>query len=175
MRNITNESENIAELQRYLREIYHADSSVPLVNPDGIYGDETRESVRRFQTDNGISPTGRVDLHTWNEIYRAYLKANEKNSRPSGIYPFSEYGDGYEITEGENSDTVAIIQLMLKLLSAFYDDIEGTEKEGVYNEKTANDIKAFQKRNQMTPTGNIDKMTWNALAREYNRLAKVDN
>lgn len=174
MRNITNESENIFELQRYLREIHHADGSLPLVNPDGIYGSETAEAVRKFQTDNGITPSGRVDNHTWNEIYKAYLKALETNSPPRGITPFPEYGN-YEITEGENSDTVSMIQLILKLLSEFYDDISGNERGGIYNGATMEDVKAFQKRAALPITGNINKATWNALASEYNRLTKVNN
>ncbi len=174
MRNITNENENIAELQRYLREIYHADGSVPLVNPDGIYGSETADAVRKFQSDNGISATGRADFATWNAIHDAYIKALEKNSSPREIYPFPAYGN-YEITEGESSDIVVIIQLMLKMLSYFYDDIGGTEKDGIYNEQTAKDIKTFQKRAGVPVTGRIDKITWNALASEYNRLMKVEN
>ncbi len=172
MRNITNERENISELQRYLREIYHSDGSVPLVNPDGIYGAETTTAVRKFQSDNGIPVTGKVDNATWNAIYTAYLKALENNSPPRGIYPFPKYGN-YEIYEGENSDTVAIIQLMLKVLSDFYDDIDGNERDGIYNEKTMNDIKTFQKRAGIPITGIINKLTWNALASEYNRLGNV--
>lgn len=174
MRNITNENENIAELQRYLREIYHADGSVPLVNPDGIYGSETADAVRKFQSDNGMSATGRADFATWNAIYEAYIKALERNSRPREIYPFPEQGS-YEIIEGENSDTVAIIQLMLKLLADFYDDIDGSEKDGIYNEATMKDIRNFQNRAGVPVTGKIDKVTWNALASEYNRLMKTYN
>ena len=174
MRNIANENENIAELQRYLREIYHADGSVPLVNPDGLYGSETADAVRKFQADNGMSVTGKADFATWNAIYKAYVKALEKNSRPREIYPFPEHGD-YEITDGESSDTVAIIQLMLKLLSYFYDDIDGVEKDGIYNEGTIKDIRNFQSRAGVPVTGKIDKATWNALASEYNRLMKTDN
>ncbi len=174
MRNITNENENIAELQRYLREIHHSDGSVPLVNPDGIYGQETADAVMKFQSDNGMSVTGRADFATWNAIYEAYIKAIEKNSRTREIYPFPQYGN-YEIVEGENSDTVAIIQLMLKLLSAFYDDIDGAEKDGFYNEATVNDVKNFQKRAGIPVTGKIDKITWNALASEYNRLVNTVN
>lgn len=174
MRNIANENENIAELQRYLREIHHADGSVPLVNPDGIYGSETADAVRKFQSDNGMTVTGRADFSTWNAIYEAYIKAVEKNSGSREIYPFPEYGN-YEIVEGENSDTVAIIQLMLKLLSAFYDDIGGAEKDGIYNEATMKDIRSFQSRAGVPVTGRIDKITWNALASEYNRLMKMNN
>ena len=64
--------EEIYELQLYLRVIQLARGLRPLVNPDGIYGAETREAVRNFQTANNLPPTGEVDTQTWDRIYEEY-------------------------------------------------------------------------------------------------------
>ena len=174
MRDITNDKESIAELQRYLRELHHdTKGEIPLVNPDGIYGAETVAAVEAFQRANGISVTGRVDNATWDAIYKAFLEAIVRREKPHGISPFPGE-DGYEVTEGENSDTVMAIQLVLRLLANLYDDIDGTNTGGVYDEPTAADVRAFQMRHRLPVTGKVDKATWNALADAYNRAMGVD-
>ncbi len=172
MRDITNESDNIRELQRYLREIHYAEGSIPLVNPDGIYGAETRVAVEEFQRKNELPVTGRVDHTTWRRIYAANLDAVGRNAPPHQISPFPRER-GYVITEGEYSDIVAVVQFILRLLANAYDDIDGDEPDGVYNESTINDIKNFQRAHGLPITGEVDKATWNALADAYNRLAEI--
>ena len=78
------------------------------------------------------------------------------------------------MTDGERSDTVMAIQLVLNLLANLYDDIDGTSNGGVYDEPTAADIRTFQYRHNLPVTGQVDKLTWNALADAYNRAMEVD-
>ncbi len=175
MRDITDNRNNVYELQRYLRELYHdTNGEIPLVNPDGIYGDETRQAVEAFQSLFGLPVTGEADNTTWNAIYSEYTKAVTRRSRPNGIYPFPDER-GYTVTQGENSDISAIIQFMLRLLADTYDGIEGRPPEGVFNESTAADIREFQRIHGLPITGNVDKTTWDALAEAYNRAARVQN
>ncbi len=175
MRDITSENNNIYELQRYLRELhYDTRGEIPLVNPDGIYGSETREAVEAFQALHNLLVTGEADNTTWNAIYREYTDAISRRSPPHPISPFPNE-EGYVIDEGEYSDIVAIVQFMLRLLSNVYDDIDGLPPEGVYNEATIKDIKTFQRAHRLPITGIIDKTTWNALADAYNRLSRLEN
>lgn len=175
MRDITNEKNNVTELQRYLRELHHDTSGeIPLVNPDGIYGAETRAAVEAFQGLHGLPVTGETDNATWNAVYREYADAVVRRSPPRPISPFPNE-TGYVISEGEYSDIVAIVQFMLRLLANAYDDIEGLPPEGVYNEATIKDINAFQRAYRLPVTGTVDKTTWNALAEAYNRLAQIEN
>lgn len=173
MRDITDERNNILELQRYLRELHHiSGGEIPLVNPDGIYGPETAAAVRAFQDEAGLPETGEVDNATWNAIYKAYTQAVQMRARPNPISPFPEE-EGYEIDEGEHSDIVAIVQFMLRLLANAYDNIDGLPPEGVYNEATIKDIKTFQQFHGLPVTGRVDKATWNALADAYNRISGI--
>ncbi len=175
MRDITDNRNNISELQRYLRELHHdTNGAIRLVNPDGIYGSETAEAVSDFQRMNGLAVTGRTDNATWDAIYREFLAATARRAAPIGIMPFPNER-GYEVTEGEESDTVMAIQLVLRLLSNLYDDIDGTPSGGVYDEHTAADIKAFQARHRLPITGKVDKATWNELAKAYNRAVEIEN
>ena len=175
MRDITDNRNNISELQRYLRELHHdTDGAIRLVNPDGIYGIETTEAVADFQRIHGLAVTGRTDNATWDAIYREFLAATARRTAPIGIIPFPNE-KGYEVEQGEESDTVMAIQLMLRLLSNLYDDIDGTSSGGIYGEQTAADIKAFQGRNNLPLTGKVDKATWNELAKAYNRAVGIEN
>ncbi len=175
MRDITDDRNNITELQRYLRELhYDTRGEIPLVNPDGIYGPETAAAVEAFQRIHGLPVTGSTDNETWNEIYEEYQESIKRRARPEPIYPFPDE-DGYEIDEGEYSDIVAIVQFMLRLLANVYDNIDGMPPEGVYNESTIKDIKAFQETHRLPVTGRVDKATWNALAEAYNRISNIYN
>lgn len=174
MRDITNDKSSIAEVQGYLRELHHdTRGAIPLVNPDGIYGPETTAAVSEFQRLNDLPVTGRVDRATWDAIYRAFRDALVRRAKPSGIFPFPNERD-YEVRDGENSDTVLAVQLVLRLLANLYDDIGGAGTGGVYDEPTASDIRAFQTRHLLPITGRVDKITWNALADAYNRAIDVD-
>ena len=175
MRDITDERNNISELQKYMRELhYDTRGGIPLVNPDGIYGPETAAAVEAFQRLHSLPVNGQADNATWDAIYKEYGAAVNRRARPNPIYPFPEE-DGYEISEGEYSDIVAIVQFMLRLLANAYDNIDGMPPEGVYNESTIKDIKAFQQTHNLPVTGRVDKATWNALAEAYNRLSQIDN
>ncbi len=174
MRDITNNKESIAEVQRYLRELHHdTDGDIPLVNPDGIYGKETVAAVEAFQRANGLAVTGRVDNATWDAIYEAFLEALTRRAKPVGISPFPDE-DAYEVVEGESSDVVMAVQLVLRLLANIYDEIDGASTGGVYDEPTATDVRAFQTRQGLPVTGKVDKVTWNALADAYNRAIGID-
>ena len=65
----------VRSLQTMLRAISEYNGSIPTVIPDGIYGNETRDSVIIFQRNNNIPPTGIVDQLTWDEISKQYEEA----------------------------------------------------------------------------------------------------
>ena len=49
--------------------MYH---TIPPVQVTGIYGPATAESVRRYQVQFQLPPTGQVDEATWNSIANTY-------------------------------------------------------------------------------------------------------
>ena len=51
---------DIKELQTFLRNIAANDSRIRAVGIDGIYGEETRQAVRDFQSAYGLPVTGVV-------------------------------------------------------------------------------------------------------------------
>lgn len=165
------ERRNIEILQRYLRQLSYFEELTP-VPIDGIYGSETAEAVREFQSRAGLPVTGLVDRETWDAIYLAYLESLAENSPPERISIFPRIPKNYAITEGESWFLVELLQFMLIELSRDYDGFGQLEINGVYDRETADAVRDFQMRNGLPVTGEVDKTTWNAIVKQYNKAAE---
>lgn len=62
----------VEQVQTYLRVIGQNNSSVPVINVDGTFGNATRNAVRAVQKLYGIDQTGVVGPSTWNAIVELY-------------------------------------------------------------------------------------------------------
>lgn len=60
-------------MQEQLNEISKNYPAIPKVKADGIYGNKTRESVKKFQNIFRLPATGVVDYKTWYEISSIYV------------------------------------------------------------------------------------------------------
>ena len=166
--NINNQAE-IQELQTMLRLLAQTDNSIPLVNPDGIFGAETERAVLAFQTNMGLSPTGIVDFETWTSITNAYRSVCEFTQKGLALFPFPS--GSHTVERNEKSDLVYIIQIMLSGIDVVYDIFSNIVVSGVYDKATEDAIRAFQKINRLPPTGAVNADTWNRLASDHNRFA----
>lgn len=63
----------VRQIQEQLNGISEAYPAIPSVNPDGIYGEETKEAVREFQSVFALPETGVVDYPTWYKIQEIYV------------------------------------------------------------------------------------------------------
>ena len=72
----------VRQLQEQLNSIASVYSSIPSLVPDGIYGENTKNTVEKFQSVFGLPQTGVVDFRTWykvSEIYVAVTRIAELN------------------------------------------------------------------------------------------------
>lgn len=159
-------TKEIYELQYMLRKISQINGDIPLLNTDGIYGEDTREAVRAFQSQNGLAATGEVDKETWDAIFEMYKEAVYSASRGEPIYPFPF--PSYVSKAGERSDIIILAQLVLSALSVVYDDFEDIAITGENDEKTVAALKRFQGYHGLPQTGMLDKRTWDAAAKSFN-------
>lgn len=160
----------IKQLQTLLRTIEKAEGGRVTVPVDGIYGSATKEAVERLQKESGLPVTGEVDADTYAAIYSRALEADFEQSEPLPLYVFPK---GRTITAGEVSDLVFVVQVILNALAAGYDDYEPFELNGKYEGGIVSAVRRFQMRNGIRPSGDIDKATWNALVRNYNKYRDV--
>ena len=163
-----NSRDDVIELQQMLRLLARDNDAIPIIAVDGIYEKETENAVIAFQLQNGLEPNGVIDFATWTAVTEAY---NEKIalSQVSGlfIFPYASY-----VTEpGEKSDTVKFIQLVISAIEVAYDIFDGSPISGVYDEKTMESVRRFQKINKLPETGLVDRKTWNSLSKSYNIYA----
>lgn len=63
----------VRQIQEQLNAIGEVYTEIPQGPVDGIYGERTKESVRRFQSVFGLGQTGIVDYPTWYKIQEIYV------------------------------------------------------------------------------------------------------
>lgn len=156
----------IREIQTYLRRIAQDDSDIPLIVVDGIYGPETTEAVTAFQEKYGLNPTGTVNLETWNRIVAQYLKVIGENASPLPVSPFPSAD--YVLRPGDTGSLVGLVQVMLNSIAYSFSNIQEVAVSGNYDDETRDAVRVFQEKAQLPPTGEVDRTTWDFLARFYN-------
>ncbi len=70
---VGSEGEDVRYIQEYLNYISETYSDIPRVAPDGDFGSETENAVRRYQEIFGLTPSGIVGSVTWNSIVDTFL------------------------------------------------------------------------------------------------------
>ncbi len=167
-----NERNAILSIQKYLRQLSYFDPDLTPPPIDGVYGEDTAAAVREFQSKNGLAPTGVVDRETWDRIYFEYLLSVAESQAPMGVGIFPRIPTDYAISPNESWFLVELLQFMLAELGRDYDAVEGLPRTGVYDGATEAAVREFQEKNLLPVTGTVDKQTWNAIARQYNKTAQ---
>ena len=138
---------------------------------DGIYGDATRAAVEHFQSERELPVTGNTDFNTWQMLEEEYSYNKEKFSSALGIHPFPAAPD-FAVREGDSSQLALIIQLILNELQFFYSSYGYIPPGGRYGSVTAEAVRAFQAANGLKITGEVDRMTWNRMAEQYDMTVR---
>ena len=129
---ITDKSAAILRVQRYLVSAL-ADEGV--FNPiDGVYGEDTRDAVVRFQEKVGLLQTGIVDEETFSLLYRAYIAAEQENDTSDGLYPSEilKRGDTGEEVRRLNSYLFEIFQdERASFFAVVTDEFDGVSEDAV--------------------------------------------
>lgn len=154
---------HVRRIQRALRILNRNGVDIPEVFEDGIYGDETTNSVSDYQRQKGFEPTGVVDKETWDSLMNDAALFIERNAPARPISPFLD-GSG-KACAGEECWTMYFAQSMLKFLATVYSGFKNVEVSGVNDPATAESLRYLQERSDTDYSdGTLDKTTWNALA-----------
>ena len=158
-------SQPVRSLQTMLRVIAESDVTQPSVIPDGIYGQNTMAAVSAFQRRKGLPVTGIADQTTWDSIVADYDPALilVGEARPIEVI----LDPNQVIRQGERHPNVYLAQGMLIVLSQAYGSIPEPALNGILDLPTGNSLSAFQALSLLPATGELDKITWNALASHY--------
>ena len=165
----TNEQAAIRNLQRYLRQLSYVDDRIPPPPIDGIYDTRTRDAVRAFQRIEGLPETGVVDAETWARLFERYEESLRREDAPVPLAQFPRLSPGYALRQGDENFLVRLVQYALGELDLIYEGLDDVPQTGVYDEKTMEAVRSFQRRHGLPETGEVDRATWDALATTYNR------
>ncbi len=156
----------IIELQGYLRAIQRIRQGSTTVPQDGYFGPDTTASVREFQTQEGLPPTGRVDAATWDALYRTYTSITAAAQPPTLIV-----GKGNTpLKEGNRGDPVLFLNAMIGRLAQVYNNLPDTPPDDRYTSATAYAVRGIQAWAGLPVTGETDTATWNTITTLYNTI-----
>lgn len=161
---MTDKERAIGELQQWLRNILKSESDEPAIIPDGIFSQETRLEVEKFQRENGLEVTGVVDFATWEAIKESDRLVTAQRELPRQVAPISN--DDLPLIRGMDNSFTDVLKVMLNHVAEIYVNFRFIEEEG-FGEDTEREIRRWQNVVFLEETGEVDKETWNSLAEFY--------
>ncbi|MBQ7768417.1 MAG: peptidoglycan-binding protein [Oscillospiraceae bacterium] len=155
----------IRSLQTMLRVIAEEDTRLPTVVPDGVYGPTTMQAVSAFQRQYGLPVTGITDQATWDQIVSIYEPALIRISPAESIEIIMEPGEVFRL--GDSNAYIYLLQSILTQLSNDNPTISPPDHNGVLDDPTSQALAAFQLLAGLPPTGELDKITWRFLSKQF--------
>lgn len=154
----------------YAQELLNVINDIfPLVTrvvEDGIYGENTAASVRRFQTLFGLDPTGDINQGTWDKLNLIYVSVASRcifaTPESTGNRPYP----GEPLQKGSRGDNVTYIQRRSNLLYTALPYVGTVVEDGIFGEATEQAVMAAERAFGLTPNGLVGEVTW----RLYNYL-----
>ena len=159
----------VLRIQRYLQYISSklGSDTIPAVEADGVYGDETASAVRLFQIYYGLVQTGTVNEATWNAIVTTFFAlggGEESNLRP---YP------GTPLRRGSRGEDVRWLQTMLNAVSTVDLGMPMLAVDGIFGPATEANVRRYQRNYGLVEDGIVGPLTWESLTKEYARITGV--
>lgn len=159
----------VSNLQYFLLYLSQFYSSITPVDIDGVFGNQTRQSVISAQNTFGLTPDGVVGEITWDAIYDAYrgivdtipLQYIEGN-----ILPFP----GTILRIGSDNDSVLLLQQYINVIAQIYPEVNSVELTGYFGTQTDRAVKAIQELSGLEANGVVGAITWDAITSLYSDI-----
>ncbi len=163
-------SNNTRIIQVQLNRIAQNYPAIPKIeNPNGIFGVDTENAVRKFQEIFNLNQTGTVDKTTWYRIKQYYngVKSladlvSEGITIAEATVPFAD-----EVSAGMSGIPVTTIQYYLSIIAYFNNVLEPVPRTAVFGPETVEAVERFQAYYGLPVTGVVDSATWNTITRIY--------
>ncbi|MBR2453855.1 MAG: peptidoglycan-binding protein [Clostridia bacterium] len=168
--------ESVRQLQLRLNRIRRNYPSIALIpETDGFFGVATERAVRDFQRIFNLTQDGIVGKATWYKVINIYNGVKRLTSVTSeGITP-EEVRRQFDtvLEKGSTGVGVGTLQILLNYVSNFTDTITPITVDLIFGASTENAVRAFQNLYGISPTGIVDRETWNALLDAYNAILRI--
>ena len=165
----------VLEMQRDLRRISKNYPAIPGISTTlGIYDDETKEAVKKFQSIFSLPVTGVIDKGTWYKIKYIYTSVKKLSDL---------YGEGVtkdeatflyndELKYGDTGIEVQYIHYFLDAIAFLDPDIPRLKTNSIYTNNTIEMVKAFQEKYQLPVTGIFTYADFKVLIDVYDNILK---
>lgn len=160
----------VRDLQVRLNRISTNYPAIPKIYPvDGIFGRETDEAVRTFQSIFGLTPDGIVGRATWYRILFLYNGIKRLSELTSEGITAEEIERQFEDTVGPDSPpgNVRTVQYYLAVIGYFQQEIASPPINGIYDDATRRAVEAFQRAYGLPMIGVVDLVTWEKIYDVY--------
>ena len=157
-------------IQDELNRIAQNYPAIPkITDPDGIFGVTTEAAVRSFQEIFNLPITGVIDKATWYRIKRYYTGVKSLAELVSEGVSLEEAQVPFETTLsiGSVGPATALVQYYLNIIAYFGGNFNLFPITAVYDEQTADAVRAFQQFYSLPETAQVDRTTWNKLKDVY--------
>lgn len=155
------ENAPIHELQTLLRCVVRGSE----LSVDGIFGGQTEAALRTFQEKQGLTVTGVADEETWNALREAYAVSRVIQGQAEPLRIVLQPGQVLE--KGSENLHLLMMQAMFFALGRLLVEVPPVRITGRLDESTQQAVRWLQALAGLEITGEIDKLTWRALARQY--------
>ena len=161
---------NVQIIQTELNRIARNYPAIPKINdPNGVFGIETENAVRKFQEIFNLSVNGEVDKATWYKIKQYYngVKGlsdlvSEGISLEEATIPFDT-----QIAAGDSGIPVNTLQYYLSIIAYFNGALEPVPRSNYFGPETVAAVERFQEFYGLAVTGIVDNETWQTISRVY--------
>lgn len=164
----------VVQAQVTLNRISENYPAIPKINPvDGLFGVQTENAVRAFQSIFNLTSDGIIGKATWYQLVRLYVAVNrlaELESLGQQFYAVNwQYSGGLQ--EGLRGEKVRTLQYMLRVVSQFVSSVPDVAVDGIFGPATKSAVTAYQRFAGLPETGVADEATWDAL---YDQTAGIE-
>ncbi len=163
--------DDVRIIQEQLNRIAVNFPLLPLIEVNGIYNEQTVNTVREFQRLFILPITGVTDKATWyriSQIYASVKRLAEITSEGQRAAYNQQLYPGEPLTTGSRGSEVQEIQFYLQRISRFNPIVESPTLDGIYGAGTARAVRSFQNAYGLGQTGVVDEAVWNRIVEIYN-------
>ncbi|MEE1160928.1 MAG: peptidoglycan-binding protein, partial [Acutalibacteraceae bacterium] len=168
-------SNEVKIIQTQLNRIAQNYPAIPEIRfENGLFGNDTEEAVRAFQQIFSLPVTGTVDKATWYAIKRYYNGVKQLAELVSEGITIDEATLPYPtegLSIGKQGPEIRTLQYYLDIISYFNPALEIIPINGVFDQRTEQAVKAFQRFYGLPETGFVDEATWDLIFKIYRDTA----
>lgn len=159
----------VSLLQYYLDFLSAYYDDIPSLAVDGIFGEDTENAVYAAQATFGLTADGLVGERTWEAVvnaYRGIIETIPVRYTEGNTVPFQ----GTILREGDESETVRVLQEYLNYIAAYIPEVPATSPTGYFGSRTRASVEAIQRAYGLPVTGYVNAITWRYITDLYSDL-----